>query len=132
MVSCLSAVKLFDHLKLTEALNSQAQVPVYAYHASVSQLSHLVMSDSLQLHGLQHSRPPCSSPTPRACPNSCPLESVMPSNHLILCCPLLLTPSIFPSIMVFSNFSSSYQVAKVLEFQLEHHSFQRIFRTDFL
>ena len=60
------------------------------------------------------------------------IESVMPSNHLILCCPLLLTPSIFPSIMVFSNFSSSYQVAKVLEFQLEHHSFQRIFRTDFL
>ena len=31
------------------------------------------------------------------------LESVMPSNHLILCCPLLLLPSIFPSISVFSN-----------------------------
>ena len=31
------------------------------------------------------------------------IESVMPSNHLILCCPLLLPPSIFPSIMVFSN-----------------------------
>ena len=31
------------------------------------------------------------------------LESVMPSNHLILCCPLLLLPSIFPSIRVFSN-----------------------------
>ena len=30
-------------------------------------------------------------------------ESVMPSNHLILCCPLLLPPSIFPSIRVFSN-----------------------------
>ena len=30
-------------------------------------------------------------------------ESVMPSNHLILCCPLLLLPSIFPSIRVFSN-----------------------------
>ena len=30
-------------------------------------------------------------------------ESVMPSNHLILCCPLLLSPSIFPSIRVFSN-----------------------------
>ena len=30
-------------------------------------------------------------------------ESVMPSNHIILCCPLLLLPSIFPSIMVFSN-----------------------------
>ena len=30
-------------------------------------------------------------------------ESVMPSNHLILCCPLLLLPSVFPSIRVFSN-----------------------------
>ena len=44
-------------------------------------------------------------------------KSVMPSNHLILCCPLLLLPSIFPSIRVFSNesVSSSHQVAKALE-----------------
>ena len=34
------------------------------------------------------------------------IESVMPSNHLILCCPLLLQPSIFPSIRVFSNEST--------------------------
>ena len=34
------------------------------------------------------------------------IESVMPSNHLILCCPLLLLPSIFPSIRVFSNDST--------------------------
>jgi len=46
-------------------------------------------------------------------------ESVMQSNHLILCRPLLLPPSIFPSIRV-----SSHQVAKVLEFQLQHQSFQ--------
>ena len=52
------------------------------------------------------------------------IESVMPSNHLILCRPLLLLPSIFPSIRVFSNVSSSHQVAKVLEFQLQHQSFQ--------
>ena len=36
------------------------------------------------------------------------IESVMPSNHLILCCPLLLLPSIFPSIRVFSNESVLY------------------------
>ena len=60
------------------------------------------MSDSLLPHGLQLSRPPCPSPTPGACSNSS-IESVMPSNHLILCRPLLLPPSIFHSIRVFFN-----------------------------
>ena len=50
----------------------------------------------------------------------------MPSNHLILCHPLPPT-SIFPSIKVFFKWSSSsHQVAKVLEFQLQHQSFQCI------
>ena len=45
----------------------------------------------------------------------------MPSNHLNLCCPLLLLPSIFPSIRVFSNESvqMTHQMARVLEFQLQ-------------
>ena len=60
------------------------------------------------------------------------LESVMPSNHLILCRPLLLLPSIFPSIRVFSNKLTFHQMAKVLELQLQHQSFQRIFRVDLL
>ena len=51
------------------------------------------------------------------------IESVMPSNHLILCHPLLLQPLIFASIRVFSNELVSRQVAKVLEFQLQHQSF---------
>ena len=41
---------------------------------SISQFSCSVMSDSLQLHGLQHTRPPCPSPTPGACSNSHPLS----------------------------------------------------------
>ena len=49
-----------------------------------------------------HTRLPCPSPTPRACSNLS-IESVMPFNHLILCHPLLLLPSIFPSIRVFST-----------------------------
>ena len=56
------------------------------------------------------------------------IESMMPSNHLILCCLLLLLPSIFPSITVFS----SDQLAKVMELQLQHQSFQWVFRADFL
>ena len=59
------------------------------------------------------------------------IESVMPSNHLILCCPLLLLPSIFPSFRVSSNESALHQVAKVLELQLQHQSFWWIFRVDF-
>ena len=61
------------------------------------------------------------------------IESVMPSNHLILCCSLLLPPSVFPSIRSWLQWvSSSHQVAKVLELQLQHQSFQWIFTTDFL
>ena len=60
------------------------------------------MSYSLWPHGMQHIRLPCPSPTPRACSNSCPsshwCHPTIPS-----CCPLLLLPSIFSSIRVFSS-----------------------------
>ena len=61
------------------------------------------MSDSLRPHGLLQARLPCPSPTPGACSNSCPSSWWMPSSHLILCHPLLLLPSVFASIRVFSN-----------------------------
>ena len=69
------------------------------------QFSCSVVSDSLQLHELRHGRPPCPSNS-RSPPKPTSIELVMPSNHLILCCPLLLLPSIFPSIRVFSNESA--------------------------
>ena len=60
------------------------------------------------------------------------IESVMPSNHL-LCHSLLLLPSIFPQHQgLFQLVGSLYQVAKVLELQVQHQSFQWIFRVDFL
>ena len=60
------------------------------------------MPDSLQPHGLQHARLPCPLLSPGLLkPMS--IELVMPSNHLILCPPLLLPLSIFPSIRIFSN-----------------------------
>ena len=60
------------------------------------------------------------------------IESVMPSDHLILYHPLLLLPSTSQNQDHFQRVSSTHQVVKVLEFQLQHQSFQRIFRTDFL
>ena len=68
----------------------------------VSQLNCSVVSSSLQPHRLQHARLPCPSPTSGASSNSCPW-SQWSSNHLILCHPLLLLPSVFPSIRVFSS-----------------------------
>ena len=66
-------------------------------HFSSVQFSHSVVSNSLQPHGSQDTRLPCPSPNPGVYPNSCP------SNDLILCHPLRLLPSIFPSIRIFSN-----------------------------
>ena len=59
------------------------------------QFSRSVVSDSLRPHGLQHSRLPCPSQSPRVCSNSCS------SNHLLLWCLLLFLPSVFPSIRSF-------------------------------
>ena len=67
------------------------------------QFSHSDMSNSLQPHGLQDTRPSCRTPTPGAYLKLMSIEWVMPSNYLILCHPLLLLPSVFPSIRVFSN-----------------------------
>ena len=71
--------------------------------SSVQSLS--LMSDSLQPHEPQHARPPCPSPT-GSLPKPMSIELVMLSNHLILCHLLLLLPSIFPRIRVFSNESA--------------------------
>ena len=97
----------------------------------------IFMYQSVQLHS--HVQP-CVTPWTAARQaslsntNSCSLcklmsiESVILANHLILCCPLFLLPSSFPASASFLR--SSHQVAKVL--QLQHQSFQSIFRTDFL
>ena len=65
--------------------------------------SRSVVSDSLQPHGLQHARASLSTTNSRSLLKLMSIELVMPSNNFILCCPLLLLPSIFPSIRVFSN-----------------------------
>ena len=96
------------------------------------QFSRSVVSDSFATHGLQHARPPCPSPAPGVYPNSCPLSRW---------CHPTISSSMFPSPPSFSLpqhqglfkwVSSSHQVAKVLEFQLQHQSFQWTLRTDLL
>ena len=80
------------------------------------------MSNSLQPHELQHARPPCPSPTPGVHPKPMSIESMMPSNHLILFRPS--PPALNPSQHqgLFQWFSSQHQVGQVLEFQLQHQS----------
>ena len=65
----------------------------------------LVVSDSLRPHGPQLARLPCH-PISWSLLKLMSIESVMPSNHLILCRRLLLLPSIFPSIRAFSSESA--------------------------
>ena len=95
------------------------------------QFSRSVASDSLQPHGLQHATLRYSSPTPRAYSNSVPLSR--------WCHPTILSSVVhfshlqsFPASSLFKWVSCLHQVAKVLEIQLQHQSFQWTFRTDFL
>jgi len=79
-------------------------------------------------HGLQHARLPCLPPTPRACSNSCQLSQW---------CHPTISSSVVPFNLsqhqgLFQWVSSSHQVAKVLELQLQHQSFQWIFKVDFI
>ena len=67
------------------------------FQSSSVQFSLSVVSDSLRSHESQHARPPCPSLKLTY------IKSVRPSSHLILCHPLLLLPSVFPCISVFSN-----------------------------
>ena len=81
------------------------EISLINVNISSVQFSHSGMSYSLQPHGLQHSRP-LSITNSRSLPKPMFIELVTPSNHLILCHTVLLLPSIFPSIRVFSNESA--------------------------
>ena len=78
------------------------------------------MSNTLWPYGLQHTRLPCPFTISWSLLKLRSIESVMPSNHLIHCRPLLLLPSVF----LFRRVGSSHYMAKVLELQLQHQSFQ--------
>ena len=96
------------------------------------QFSHSVMSDSLQPHESQHSRPPCPSPTPGVHPNSCALNWWCHPAISSSVVPFSSCPQSLPASGLFQWLNSSHEVAKVLEFQLQHQSFQRTPRADLL
>ena len=85
---------------LTQSLTELEQT-IFVICISSVQFSRSVVS--LWPYELQHARPSCPLPTTRVHPNPCPLSHLMPFKHLVLCHPLLLLPSIFPSIRVFSD-----------------------------
>ena len=98
----------------------------------IIQFSGSVASDSLQPHGLHHPRVPCPSPSPRACSNTC-LSNLW--SHPTISSSVISFSSCFQSFPASGSFPMSQlfiSVAKVLELQLQHQSFQWIFRTNFL
>ena len=84
------------------------------------QFSCSVMSNSLRPHGLQHARPPCPSPTPKVYSNSCPSSWWCHPAILSSESPSPPTFSLSQHQSLFKWVSSSHQVAKVLEFQIQH------------
>ena len=90
------------------------------------QLSCSLVSDSLWPHGLQHARLHCPSPTPGAYSNHQWCHPTISSSVI----PFSSCLQSFPASGLFKWVDSLHQVARVLEFQLQHQFFQRIFRTD--
>ena len=111
------------------AINMFLCIYVYIYNY-VLYFSVAQSCPTLQPNGLQNTRLPCPSLSPRACSDSSPLSQWCHPTIIILCHPLLLQS--FPALWSFQWVSSSHQVAKVLALQLQHQSFQWILRTDFL
>ena len=96
------------------------------------QFSHSVVSDALWLHEPQHARHPCPSPTPRVDPNPCPLSQWCHPTISSSVLPFSPCLQSFQHQGLFQWVTSSNRVAKGLELQLQHQSFQWILRTDFL
>ena len=93
---------------------------------------HSVVSDSLWPHESQHTRSPCPLPTPGVYSNSCPLSRWCHPTISSSVVPFSSCPQSLPASGVFQWLSSSHEVAKVLEFQLQHQSSQWTPRTDLL
>ena len=110
-------------------VGERASHSLLIYIISVQFSSVAQSSDSSRPHEPQHSRPHCPSPNCQSLDKLMSIESVMPSNHLILCHPLLLLPSISikqPSIRVVYNESAlQRRRPKYWSFSFQQQSFQQ-------
>ena len=116
-------------LGLSLILWKNSKVTLIHFFSSV-QFSYSVLSDSLRPHGLQHSRLPCPSPAPRV--DSKSLSRWCHPTILSFAPPSPSASNLSQHQGLFKWVSPLHQVAKVLEFQLQHQSFQWTFRTDVL
>ena len=101
------------------------------YIISPVKFNNSVLSDTLWPHGLQHTRTPCPWPTLEVCSNSGPSSRWC---HPTILSSVVLFSACLQSLPASGSFewvSSLHQVAKVLEFQLQHQSFQWILRTHY-
>ena len=121
----------FPYIYICMYVHIYIYIYICLYVCSV-QYRHSVMSDSLQPHELQHTRPPCPSPTPGVYPNSCPLSWWCHLTISSFVVPFSSCLQSFPASGSFQMCQFSASVAKVLEFQLEHQSIQWTPRTDLL
>ena len=120
-------------LKMCTGMEFSAPVRVHVcVLMSVSQFSRSVVSDSLQPHEPQHARPPCPSPIPGVYQTHFHWvgDAIQPSHLQSSPSPPALNLSQHQGL--FKWVSSSHHVAKILEFQLLHQSFQWTPKTDFL
>ena len=136
----LSVLHVVMYIFLCYYLNSShpllpplcTQVCSLCPHLHLSLFSHSVVSHSLRPHELQHNRLPCPSPYPGVCSNSCPLSRWCHPTISSLSSPSSPAFNLSQHQGLFQWVRPLHQVAKTLEFQLQHQCFHWIFRVHFL
>ena len=141
--------KVYHKILIRSTINSRNMVPwsqqfkktarvfswmIYSFCMSINsvQFSRSVVCDSLRPHELQHARTSCPTPPPGAHQNPCPLSRWCHPTISSSAISFSSCPRSFLHQGLFKWVSSMHEVAKELEFQLQHQSFQRTPRTDLL